>query len=104
MRQNNADQVRRIGRVIGLPGAAERAIVQHPLVEHQSSARKASYFTFFSRETMAPVCGTVRVEVDPAMLYVAESSGAGFDRRMKALAKYPSVYDGVLAESGASSP
>jgi len=104
MRQNNAEQVRRIGRVIGLPGAAERAIVQHPLVEHQASARKASYFTFFSRESVAAVCGTVRVEVDPAMLYVAESSGAGFDRRMKALARYPSVYDGVLAESGAAPP
>jgi type IV secretion system protein TrbE len=104
MRQNNADQVRRIARVIGLPGAAERAIVQHPLVEHQAGARKASYFTFFSRETSAPVCGTVRVEVDPAMLYVAESSGAVFDRRMKALGKHPSVYEGVLAESGVSAP
>jgi hypothetical protein len=100
MRQNNADQVRRIARVIGLPGAAQRAIMQHPLVEHQPGARKASYFTYFSREASAPVCGTVRVEVDPAMLYVAESSGAVFDRRMSALAKYPSVFDGVLAESG----
>jgi hypothetical protein len=99
MRQNNADQVRRIARVIGLPGAAQRAIVQHPLVEHQQGTRKASYFTYFSREASAPVCGTVRVEVDPAMLYVAESSGAVFDRRMKALGKYPSVLEGVLAES-----
>jgi hypothetical protein len=100
MRQNNADQVRRIGRVVGLPGAAERAIMQHPLVEHQPGPRKASYFTYFSRESSAPVCGTVRVEVDPAMLYVAESSGAVFDRRMKVLGKYPSVYEGVLAEAG----
>ena len=100
MRQNNADQVRRIARVIGLPGAAQRAIVQHPLVEHQSGARKASYFTYFSRETSAPMCGTVRVEVDPAMLYVAESSGAVFDRRMKVLGTYPSVYEGVIAEAG----
>ncbi len=104
MRQNNADQVRRIARVIGLPGAAERAIVQHPLVEHQAAGRRASYFTFFSRETSAPVCGTVRVEVDPAMLYVAESSGAVFDRRMKALGTYPSVFEGVLAEAGVSAP
>jgi hypothetical protein len=102
MRQNNADQVRRIARVIGLPGSAERAIVRHPLVEHQAGGRRASYFTYFSREDTAPVCGTVRVEVDPAMLYVAESSGAVFDRRMKALAKHPSVYDGVLAEAGAA--
>jgi hypothetical protein len=100
MRQNNADQVRRMAGVIGLPGAAQRAIVQHPLVEHQSGARKASYFTYFSREGPAPVCGTVRVEVDPAMLYVAESSGAVFDRRMKALGKHASVYEGVLAEAG----
>jgi hypothetical protein len=104
MRQNNADQVRRIARVIGLPGPAQRAILQHPLVEHQAGARKASYFTFFSRESSAPVCGTVRVEVDPAMLYVAESSGAVFDRRMRALGRHPSVYEGVLAESGAGQP
>jgi hypothetical protein len=104
MRQNNADQVARIGRVIGLPGAAQRAIMQHPLVEHQPAGRRASYFTFFSRETSAPVCGTVRVEVDPAMLYVAESSGAVFDSRMKALGRYASVYEGVLAESGARTP
>jgi hypothetical protein len=103
MRQNNADQVRRIARVIGLPGAAQRAIVQHPLVEHQSGARKASYFTYFSREGQVPVCGTVRVEVDPAMLYVAESSGAVFDRRAKALGRYGSVYEGVLAEAGGKS-
>jgi hypothetical protein len=104
MRQNNADQVRRIARVIGLPGAAERAIVQHPLVEHQAAGRKASYFTYFSREASAPVCGTVRVEVDPAMLYVAESSGAVFDRRMRSLGKYPSVYEGVLAETAGARP
>jgi type IV secretion system protein TrbE len=100
MRQNNAEQVRRIARVIGLPGAAQRAIVQHPLVEHQAGARKASYFTYFSRDSQVPVCGTVRVEVDPAMLYVAESSGAVFDRRAKALGRYASVYEGVLAEAG----
>ena len=104
MRQNNADQVARIARVIGLPGAAQRAIIQHPLVEHQPEGRRASYFTYFSRETAAPVCGTVRVEVDPSMLYVAESSGAVFDGRMKALGRYPSVYEGVLAESGARTP
>jgi hypothetical protein len=104
MRQNNAEQVRRIARAIGLPGAAQRAIAQHPLVEHQAGSRKASYFTYFSREGAATVCGTVRVEVDPAMLYVAESSGAVFDRRMSALGRYPSVLEGVLAESGAHRP
>jgi hypothetical protein len=104
MRQNNGDQVRRIARVIGLPGSAERAIATHPLVEHQQGARKASYFTFFSREDSAPVCGTVRVEVDPAMLYVAESSGTVFDSRMRALGRHPSVYEGVLAEAGVGQP
>jgi len=104
MRQNNADQVARLARAVGLPGAAQRAIAQHPLVEHQAGARKASYFTFFAREDAAPLCGTVRVEVDPAMLYVTESSGAVFDRRMRALNGYPTIYDGVLAESGVRPP
>lgn len=99
MRQNNLDQVRRIGRVVGLPAAAERAVVQHPLVEHQKGARRASFFTYFSSEAPAPVCGTVRVEIDPVMLYVAESSGAVFDSRMKALARHPSAFEGVLAEA-----
>ena len=99
MRQNNADQVRRIARVIGLPGAAQRAIVQHPLIEHQSGPRKASFLTYFSRESGAVACGTVRVEVDPAMLYVAESSGAVFDRRARDLARHRSVFEGVIAES-----
>ncbi len=99
MRQNNLEQVRRIGRVVGLPAAAERAIVQHPLVEHQKGMRRASFFTYFSSEAPAPVCGTVRVEIDPVMLYVAESSGEVFDSRMKALGRHPSVFDGVLAEA-----
>jgi len=101
MRQNNSDQVRRIARVIGLPAVAQRAVCQHPLIEHQAGAPKASYFTYFARETGAPVCGTVRVEVDPCMLYVAESTGEVFDGRMRALKAYPSVYEGVLAEAGA---
>jgi len=99
MRQNNADQVARVGRVIGLPAAAQRAVLQHPLVEHQRQKRRASFLTYFSSEGATPVCGTVRVEIDPAMLYVAESSGAVFDRRMQALGKYPSVFHGVVAEA-----
>ena len=99
MRQNNLEQVHRIGRVVGLPAAAERAIVQHPLVEHQKGPRRASFFTYFSSEAPAPVCGTVRVEIDPVMLYVAESSGAVFDSRMRSLGRYPSVLEGVLAEA-----
>lgn len=104
MRQNNADQIRRIARVVGLPAAAQRAVAEHPLVEHQPQGRRASYFTYFSREGAAHVCGTVRVEVDPAMLYVAESSGAVFDRRMAVLGRYPSVMEGVLAEAGGAGP
>jgi len=38
------------------------------------------------------------------MLYVAESSGAVFDSRMKALGRYPSAYEGVLAEAGVGQP
>jgi hypothetical protein len=100
MRQNHADQVRRLARAIGLPPVAQRAVAQHPLIEHQTAEPRAAYLTYFSREQGAPTCGTVRVEVDPFMRYVAESSGEVFDDRRRALLPYPSVYDGVMAEVG----
>ena len=99
LRQNNRSQVERISRVIGLPKSAQRAICEHPLVEHQTGATKASYLTYFSREGSAPLCGTVRVEVDPYMLYVANSSGSTFDERMHSVSRYPSVYEAVMAEA-----
>jgi hypothetical protein len=98
MRQNHAEQVRRLARVIGLPAVAQRAVLQHPLIEHQTESPRAAYLTYFSREQGTPTCGTVRVEVDPYLLYVAESSGEVFDDRQRALLRYPSVYDGVIAE------
>jgi hypothetical protein len=98
LRQNNREQIARIGRVIGLPKAAQRAVASHPLVEHQPERRKASYLTYFSREAEVPLCGTVRVEIDPYMLYVANSSGRTFDERTKAIARYPSAYAAVMGE------
>ena len=98
LRQNNSDQIERIARVIGLPHAARRAVREYPLVEHQRSGTKASHLTYFSREVGPPLCGSVRVEIDPHMLYVAQSSGRVFEERTRALARYPSPYEAVLGE------
>ena len=54
MRQNNTDQVRRIARVIGLPGAAQRAIVQHPLVEHQCGRAEGIVLHLFLEGNLGP--------------------------------------------------
>ena len=97
-RQNNSDQVDRIARVIGLPQAARRAVREYPLVEHQKGDQKAALLTYFCREGGTPHCGSVRVELDPHMLYVANSSGKVFEERMRAAARYPSAYEAVLGE------
>jgi len=38
------------------------------------------------------------------MLYVAESTGAVFDSRMQALRRYPSAFEGVMAEARGGVP
>ena len=101
MRQNDASEIARIAEAIGLPEAGQRSIAAHPLLEHQLGT-KASYFTLFSKEGTAPVCGTVRVEVDPYMLYVATSNGEVFDQKGKALKQYPDPTTGVYEEVNAS--
>lgn len=98
MRHQDAGSLQTMADPIGLPLIARGQILKYQLPEHQRGARKATYFTLFSKESGTPVCGTVQVEVNPYMLYVASSNGKTFDERSKALLKYDSVLEGVMAE------
>lgn len=98
MRHQDALSLSTLGDPIGLPAIARQDICRYPLPEHQRGAKKATYFTLFSKENGTPVCGTVRVEVNPHMLYVASSNGRVFDERQKAMARYGSAFEGVFAE------
>ena len=98
MRHQDTASLAMLGDPIGLPAIARQDICRYPLPEHQRGERKATYFTLFSKETGTPVCGTVRVEVNPHMLYVASSNGQTFDQRQRAMAGYANQLDGVFAE------
>jgi hypothetical protein len=98
MRHQDAASLATLGDPIGLPIIARQDICRYPLPEHQRGEKKATFFTLFSKETGTPVCGTVRVEVNPHMLYVASSNGNTFDQRQKAIAQYENPIDGVFAE------
>jgi hypothetical protein len=98
LRQSELGEIEKIARSIGLPPSAQRAIFQHPLIEHQPKA-KACYFTLFANEGDGKTtCGTVRAEVDAETLYVATSSGEVFDRKMEVLDSYDDPVQGVYEE------
>jgi hypothetical protein len=101
LRHNDRSEVAKIAAAIGLPPAAERAILSHPLLEHQKG-RKATYFTLFSNEGFGrSTCGTVRVALDPASLYVVTSNGETFDRKMRLLnGTADDVVDSIYRECG----
>lgn len=97
-RQNDSSEMAKIAAAIRLPEVAQRAILSHPLLEHQRRG-KAAYFTLFSDEGNGKsTCGTVRVSVGKASLYVATSNGDIFDKKAEALRKYKDPVDGVYAE------
>ncbi|AHF95010.1 hypothetical protein OPIT5_00305 (plasmid) [Opitutaceae bacterium TAV5] len=97
-RQNELNEVRKLAKAIGLPEAAQRAVLSHPLLEHQKRGVRASYCTLFSNEGNGnATCGTVRFEVDAPSLYVVSSNGEIFDQKKNQLAGYKDPVDGVYA-------
>jgi hypothetical protein len=98
LRQNDSGEMAKIAHAIRLPEVAQRAILTHPLLEHQKGA-KAAYFTLFSDEGNGQAtCGTVRVVVGKPSLYVATSNGDIFDKKAAALARFADPVDGVYEE------
>lgn len=98
LRHNDASEVEKIAKAIGLPDAAKRDVLSHPLLEHQKG-KKATYFTLYANEGLGrSTCGTVRVELDPSSLYVVSSNGDVFDSKMRVLGDYPDAVTGVYAE------
>lgn len=98
LRHNDAGEVDKIAKAIGLPDAAKRDVLSHPLLEHQRG-KKATYFTLYSNEGLGrATCGTGRVELDEASLYVVSSNGDVFDQKMRVLGDYPDTVSGVYSE------
>ena len=98
LRQNDSGEMKKLAEALRLPEVAQRAILSHPLIEHQRGA-KASYFTLYSDEGNGKAtCGTVRVSVSKPLLYVATSNGEIFDRKAEALSRYRDPVDGVYAQ------
>ncbi|MDR0533085.1 MAG: hypothetical protein LBH01_03935 [Verrucomicrobiales bacterium] len=89
-----------ISHDVALPEITKRAINTYPSPENLPAQNRYSSLTYLHRTGGRPVCGTVHHRASRPMLYVSSSTGADFDRRAKALKRYPSVLEGVLAESG----
>jgi type IV secretory pathway VirB4 component len=98
MRQNDSSEIKRIAEAIGLPGAAQRDIARHPLIEHQRGSTKKSYFTLFSRDGAAPTCGTVAVEAFPPLVWLASSNGEVFDKKQAILKAAADPVDAIHKE------
>ncbi len=98
-RQNDRKDLDEIGDAIGLPAAARNAVRTFTAPEYQNGDDRFSQMAVFSVEGEGCSCGVVRNRVTPEMLYVADSSGACFDERTKALAGYADPVEGVCREA-----
>ena len=98
-KQNDRHDLDDIGDAIGLPVAARTAIRGFTAPEYQTGTAKYSQLAVFSIEGERPACGVVRNYATREMRYVADSSGAVFDTRARALAAHPDLVTGVQREA-----
>jgi hypothetical protein len=98
-KQNDRKDLDDIGDAVGLPVAARTAIRSFSAPEYQPDGAKYSQMAVFSVEGESTACGVVRNYVTPGMLYVSDSSGERHDERMKALAEYEDLIEGVRTEA-----
>jgi hypothetical protein len=99
MKQNDRRELLDLASDIGLPDTAQHTILDYRLPEHQNPRDRASFYTVMALDGATNPCGTVKCKCDPVMIYVASSNGSLFDKRAKALARYPDVIDGIFAEA-----
>lgn len=103
-KQNDRHDLDDIGDAVGLPASARSAIRGFTAPEYQSGSEKFSQMAVFSVEGERSACGVVRNYATRELRYVADSSGATFDQRTKALAAYADPIEGVRIEAARTFP
>jgi type IV secretion system protein TrbE len=82
-----------------LSQAAREAIKHYPLPEHQTGKVKYSSFLMVAAHPTRRLIGTLRNISSPKVVYCGQSNCDTFDKKQKALAKYPDIVEGILAEA-----
>lgn len=96
MKQNDREDLLEIAQTIGLPDLAKEKILKYPLPEHMQSHERCSFMTVFSLDGENVSCGTIKIQPDPALLYVASSSGAHYDELHRLLKNHSNPLEAVL--------
>ncbi len=98
-KQQDRGDLEDIAGAVGLPERAVEAVRDFVLPEHQRHIeRRYSDVLMFSLESN--IAGVARNIPSDQMLWVASSSGSDFDKRVRALAKYPDPFEAVMGETG----
>lgn len=99
MRQQDQGDLDDIGNDIGLTEATKSTIMSYPIPAQMSDGERYSSATYFVKDPLHPVCGTIRNICCPEMLYCSSSTGEDFEKRSRELKQYSSVHEGIFAET-----
>jgi type IV secretion system protein TrbE len=97
MKQMDRSDLEDINLDVGLPEVTINTIQKYPLPE-QLTGKKYSALTYYHTDVDQPVCGTAHNIASKEMLYCSASSGSNFDTRGRAMRKYKTVLEGIIAE------
>jgi hypothetical protein len=97
LRMESQSDLESLAQEIRLPDAAQAMVLKYILPENQRATTKYSDACYFLKTGEGSLAGTVRNYATPEQLYVAASSGSGFDERKKHLANYADPFEGVIA-------
>jgi hypothetical protein len=99
-RQEDSNNAVALQKAFRLPESTTLSLMRLEKPSKESGA----HFICWQSDEDGPIIHAGRNIVSPEMLYVADSSGAAYENRKKALAKYDDILEGIKTESRKNPP
>lgn len=104
LRQDNAPLVERLAKTISLPPSCVKTILEFRSPNDMEPQSAYASFLYFQKAGTRPIVGVCQVRPNPETMFVAQSNGEEYARRVQLLRGYPDMLQGVIAEARKERP